>query len=177
MPDLCVCLICQVSNAPCGFYRSVQSDGMSIVNIDLSSEHGENIQMFDQFCAKVQQVEKEKGVILVLSDESAASIDREGSGAALCISYLIKVKGLPLETALTALKAKRPELKPSSSLTMDLHDYQLHCRYAHSCNSFPKLDNYWLHRNRLSALFSSLAFGTKTSSFVFMNNGYSESSI
>ena len=87
--------------------------------------------MFDQFCAKVQQVEKEKGVILVLSDESVAGVDREGSGAALCISYLIKVKGLPLETALTALKAKRPELKPSSSLTMDLHDFQLHCRYAH----------------------------------------------
>ena len=111
MPDLCVCLICQVSNAPCGFYRSVQSDGMSIVNIDLSSEHGENIQLFDQFCAKVQQVEKEKGVILVLSDESVASVEREGSGAALCISYLIKVKGLPLETAFKTDRTPQKALK------------------------------------------------------------------
>lgn len=103
----------------------METDGIDIVNIRLSAEES-NFDLFDKFCGKVQQVEKSKGVALVLSDESIA--DREGSGAALCIAFLIKVKRMSLETALAALKAKRPQLKPSSSLTLSLHEYEQHCR-------------------------------------------------
>ena len=113
------------------FFRSVESEGLDIVNVRLSAEAAEstNFDVFDSFCGRVQQVEKSKGVALVLSDETGAGGDcRDGSGAALCIAYLIRVKKMSLETALAALKAKRPQLKPSSSLTLSLHEYEQHCR-------------------------------------------------
>jgi len=123
------------------YFRSIHSDGLEIVNVMLSdnttTNHRANFEFYDEFCAKIQEVEKAKGVALVLSDETckigglngdggskAGGGGGDGSGAALCVAFLIKAKKMALETALSAVRDKRPELKPSSSLVLELHDYE-----------------------------------------------------
>ena len=63
----------------------MESEGLDIVNVRLSAEAAEstNFDVFDSFCSRVQQVEKSKGVALVLSDETGAGGDcRDGDSIA-----------------------------------------------------------------------------------------------
>ena len=51
------------------------SDGIDILNANLE-DGGNNFEMFDTFADKISQVQKKKGVALVISDESSPSINQ-----------------------------------------------------------------------------------------------------
>lgn len=51
---------------------------------------------------------------------------REGTATALCAAFMVKHKGLTLESALSTINSKRPEIKPSPSYCFQLQEYEQH---------------------------------------------------
>ena len=49
---------------------------------------------------------------------------REGTASTLCVSYMVKHKGMPLDHALNKIKTNRPEIKPCTSYCLQLQEYE-----------------------------------------------------